>query len=167
MNRRVQLHCFLILAIILVKVFQTNSSSIIRISSWLPDFGMISVFMITHYIHRRYGMIYGFLYGFLYDLSLSVLGISSLAKTLSAYIAGFFEFNPNYNHTTFVTGLFLSSLLNNIISFGILSYGVQNFFDVFFGFIIPNTIYTLLIGTLLYFMFESWLRKLNEIREQF
>lgn len=167
MNKRLQLHAYLLLVCILVKIFQTNAMSMLKISAWTPDLGMIFAFLISHYVERRYGMLYGFFYGLIHDLSGTVLGINSLSKTLGAYVAGFFKYNEVYNHTTFVTGLFLSCFVSNLITYGVLSYGLQNFFDVVLEFVIPSTMYTLLVGLLLYFLFESILKRLYDIREQF
>jgi rod shape-determining protein MreD len=167
MNKKLSQHAYLIIAIIVIKIIQINLSGVLRISLWAPDLGLIAIFMISHYIQRRYGMIYGFLYGFFHDLNLSVLGVNSLAKTVAGFVGGFFKFNEIYNHTTFAIGLFVVSLVNNIISFGINSYGVQSFIDVFFRYCVPNTIYTFVVGVLVYFLFENGLRKLYVRREQF
>ncbi|MDI6804099.1 MAG: rod shape-determining protein MreD [Bacteroidota bacterium] len=109
---------FIFISIIFI-VLQTTVANIISIRSISPDFLLIWIVLIA----IRYGQVestlFGFAIGLLYDLATGgVIGLSSLSKSVSGFVAGYF-YNENKTEITlgsyrFLLIVLLTALLHNL-----------------------------------------------------
>ena len=153
-----QKYLFSLIAIIglfLSYIFWIKFSPLFRINMWKPDFNLIILFTLAQIFGRRYGLLAGAYIGFMEDFSTSFFGYALLAKTIAGFVAGhYFKFNEQYNFANFTWGLLICSLLNNFLYMGFYYYGELNLFTVLIQYMIPEAIYTVVLGLLLYFLLE-------------
>lgn len=120
---------FIFISIIFI-VFQTTVANIISIKGISPDFLLIWIVLIA----IRYGQVestlFGFIIGLLYDLATGgVIGLSSLSKSLSGFMAGYF-FNENKIEITlssyrFLLIVLLTSVIHNLFYYLIFLQGSE------------------------------------------
>ena len=85
-------------------------------------------------------------------------GLSALTKTIAGFVAGYF-FNDNSTEQTlgsyrFLTILFLSSFVHNIVYYGIFLQGIQDsVFSTMIEFSIATSLYTVVVGVFPMFTF--------------
>jgi len=101
----------------------------------------------------------GFLVGLLQDaVSMQFFGLSALTKTIAGFVAGYF-FNDNSTEQTlgsyrFLTILFLSSFVHNIVYYGIFLQGIQDsVFSTMIEFSLVTSLYTVVVGVFPMFTF--------------
>jgi len=146
------------LATLLICVLQLSFSYLISIYGVTPDLLILLVIWVTLFEGKLYGLIFAFSVGILFDfLSMNVVGVNALTKTMVAYLAGFFyqekEFWNIIRSNKFFLICFLATLLHNIIYYFIMVELTDSIFAIYFKFVIGSTIYTMLF-TLLAFFFR-------------
>ncbi len=157
---------FIFISIIFI-VLQTTVANIISIRGITPDFLLIWIVLIA----IRYGQIestlFGFTIGLLYDLATGgVIGLSSLSKSVSGFMAGYF-FNENKTEITLSTYRFslivlLTSLIHNLFYYLIYLQGSE--INTFRSIVVIGGItalYTTTFSLLLVFIF---MRKYSFLR---
>jgi rod shape-determining protein MreD len=146
------------LATLLICVLQLSFSYLISIYGVTPDLLILLVIWVTLFEGKLYGLIFAFSVGILFDfLSMNVVGVNALTKTMVAYLAGFFyqekEFWNIIRSNKFFLICFLATLLHNIVYYFIMVELTDSIFAIYFKFVIGSTIYTMLF-TLLAFFFR-------------
>jgi len=156
----------LIAAGFLVFILQTTFSQVISIKGWSPDFLIILVFVVTLRFNATLSLIFAFIMGIMQDLFITDFsGISAFSNVLAAYAALFFKEN-NITTSVFTLGLLVISLIRHTIFFFLITIGSQFEFWVFFyQTVLPNSVYTLVIGVLIFFVFKNSI--LKEIENEF
>jgi rod shape-determining protein MreD len=149
---------FLLFAVALV--FQVTLVKYIEIFYWRPDLLLIVLVSYSLRVGPNYGMTAGFLVGLVQDaLSTHFLGLAALSKTLAGFIAGSLT-GKFARRTEFLLVLLICGLLHDFVYFLIYTLGESfSFQNLFFLYTIPNVAYTLLVGGILHFLIETWIKE--------
>lgn len=129
-----------------------------EIVHWKPDLLLVVLVMFSIRRGRRAGSTAGFAVGVLNDLaSGGLLGLGALARTVTGFVAGtitlFFR-----DRGQFIFTLFVSGLVQDFIYFYINTLGRDVLWNVIiFVHIIPNLLYTAIVGTVIYYFLDKWL----------
>jgi rod shape-determining protein MreD len=104
--------------------------------------------------------IVGFIVGLVQGLGFfsgGFIGLSSLTKSITGFYAGFFQRSKNkWNDLYFLLILFSGCLIHNIIYFYISTLGLESsIYYVFFRTILPSSIYTTIIGMMIFYSFKK------------
>jgi len=166
MKSRALFISYVILGFFFVHIFWTKFSQLFQIYYWKPDFNLILLFIFAQIFGRRYGLLVGAYLGLLDDFVTSFYGFGMLAKASVGFIAGhYFRFDEQYNYTTYVWGILICALFNNVVYQGLYYYGQQDFFNVIIQYMIPEAMYTVILGVLIYFILERWISELYVSRK--
>jgi rod shape-determining protein MreD len=140
-------------------LLQTTFIPYLSIGGFVPDIFLIWVVYVAIRRGQMEATITGFVVGLLQDaVSMQFFGLSSLTKTLAGFVAGYF-FNDNSTEQTlgsyrFLTILFLSSFVHNIIYYGVFLQGIQDsVFTTMIEFSFFTSLYTVLLGVFPMFTF--------------
>jgi rod shape-determining protein MreD len=140
-------------------LLQTTFIPYLSIGGFLPDVFLIWVVYIAIRRGQMEATITGFVVGLLQDaISMQFFGLSALTKTIAGFIAGYF-FNENSTEQTlgsyrFLTILFLSSFVHNIIYYGVFLQGIQDsVFTTMIEFSLFTSLYTVSLGVFPMFTF--------------
>ena len=131
-----------------------------EIVHWKPDLVLIVLVMFSIRHGRRAGSTAGFAAGLLNDLiSGGLLGLGALSRTITGFVAGtialFFQ-----DRGQFIFTLFVSGLAQDFIYFYINTLGRDVLWQVIiFVHIIPNLLYTAIVGTVIYYFLDKWLNE--------
>lgn len=147
--------------VLVLLILQTTFIPYLSVIGFLPDIFMPWLI----YIALRRGQVeatmYGFAVGFLQDMtSTKFLGLAALAKTISAFAAGYF-FNENTAEQTlgsyrYVLIVLLCSLIHNVVYFTVFFQGVEgSLLGHVLQFSVASTIYTGVICLLPMFAFSQ------------
>ncbi|NIR51177.1 rod shape-determining protein MreD [candidate division KSB1 bacterium] len=132
----------MILAVVLQKTF----APLFSIKSITPDLVLIGVMAISLQHGRVWGVLIGFSAGLLFDiLGTEFVGLSSLSKSVAAYLAGFFGAERLERRSGGIIGfLFLVLFAHDCMYYSILSIGTPaGFWSTLFKQALPTAIYTL------------------------
>ena len=147
------------LAVLALLLLQTTFVPFLSIGGFLPDPLLLWVVYIAIRRGQVEATITGFLVGLLQDaISMQFFGLSALTKTIAGFVAGYF-FNDNSTEQTlgsyrFLTILFLSSFVHNIVYYGIFLQGIQDsVFSTMIEFSIVTSLYTVVVGVFPMFTF--------------
>jgi rod shape-determining protein MreD len=127
-------------------VLQVTIAPLFSIREVAPDFILITVIAISLQKGKAWGVIAGFLGGVLFDsFGTGMLGLSSLTKTIAAFIAGVFVGERLARSFGAIAGfLFIVLLIHDTMYFFITSIGTAvTFWTAFFKYALPTTLYTL------------------------
>ncbi|HTY37676.1 MAG TPA: rod shape-determining protein MreD [Bacteroidota bacterium] len=140
-------------------LLQTTFLPLVSIGGFVPDVFLIWVVYVAVRRGQIEATITGFIVGLLQDaVSMQFFGLSALTKTIAGFVAGYF-FNDNSTEQTlgsyrFLTIVLLSSVVHNVIYYGIFLQGIQDSvvtttieFSVFTG------LYTVFVGMFPMFAF--------------
>ena len=140
-------------------LLQTTFIPYLSIGGFLPDVFLIWVVYVAIRRGQMEATITGFVVGLLQDaVSMQFFGLSALTKTIAGFVAGYF-FNENSTEQTlgsyrFLTILFLSSFVHNIIYYGVFLQGIQDsVFTTMIEFSLFTSFYTVLFGVFPMFTF--------------
>ena len=143
----------LVILALAVYVFQSHFVDWISIYQRKPDFLVIYLILFSLHEGQISGTIAGFFLGLLQDLlSPSFLGLNVLVKSITGFVTGYFKLfqtKPEFLFWFFVFSWFHDTLyyyfytLNSQISF----------WQMIFRYTLPNTIYTTLIGFIIFLTF--------------
>lgn len=147
------------LAVLALLLLQTTFVPFLSIGGFLPDPLLLWVVYVAIRRGQMEATITGFLVGLLQDaVSMQFFGLSALTKTIAGFVAGYF-FNDNSTEQTlgsyrFLTILFLSSFIHNIVYYGIFLQGIQDsVFSTMIEFSVVTSIYTVVVGVFPMFTF--------------
>ena len=140
-------------------LLQTTFIPFLSVGGFLPDIFLIWVVSVAIRRGQVEATITGFVVGLLQDaVSMQFFGLSALTKTIAGFVAGYF-FNDNSTEQTlgsylFLTILFLSSFVHNIIYYGVFLQGIQDsVFTTMIEFGVFTGLYTVLLGMFPMFTF--------------
>ena len=140
-------------------LLQTTFIPFLSVGGFLPDIFLIWVVSVAIRRGQVEATITGFVVGLLQDaVSMQFFGLSALTKTIAGFVAGYF-FNDNSTEQTlgsyrFLTILFLSSFVHNIVYYGVFLQGIQDsVFTTMIVFSVFTGLYTVLLGMFPMFTF--------------
>jgi rod shape-determining protein MreD len=140
-------------------LLQTTFIPFLSVGGFLPDVFLIWVVYVAIRRGQMEATITGFVVGLLQDaVSMQFFGLSALTKTIAGFVTGYF-FNDNSTEQTlgsyrFLTILFLSSFVHNIIYYGVFLQGIQDsVFTTMIEFSVFTGLYTVLLGMFPMFTF--------------
>ena len=140
-------------------LLQTTFIPFLSVGGFLPDIFLIWVVSVAIRRGQVEATITGFVVGLLQDaVSMQFFGLSALTKTIAGFVAGYF-FNDNSTEQTlgsyrFLTILFLSSFVHNIVYYGVFLQGIQDsVFTTMIEFSVFTGLYTVLLGMFPMFTF--------------
>ena len=142
--------------VIMAIIMQMYFVSLIKISVWMPDFIVLTVIFIGYKYGSFTGTITGFILGIFQDsLGVNPIGMTSLAHTITGYLAGQAkEYRISSNTATLITIVLI--LLNGLIFFLLYQFESEaSYFYLIFSRVFPNTIYTYLIGHVILLLFRE------------
>jgi len=147
------------LAVLALLLLQTTFVPFLSIGGFLPDPLLLWVVYVAIRRGQMEATITGFLVGLLQDaVSMQFFGLGALTKTIAGFVAGYF-FNDNSTEQTlgsyrFLTILFLSSFVHNIVYYGIFLQGIQDsVFSTMIEFSLVTSLYTVVVGVFPMFTF--------------
>lgn len=156
MNRIIK---YLLISIIILLI-QSSFANIIALGNITPDFLLILIVIIALMEGKIPAMMFAFILGFLFDsITSGVLGLSSLSKVITAFVAGYF-YNENKTLLTlgsyrFIFIILFSSLIHNFIYFIVFLQGTEfDFWKIVLRYGISTAFYTTAFSTLVVFYFS-------------
>ena len=166
MRKQLILSVSTIVGLFLLYIVWIKFSPLFSIYLWKPDFNLIVLVSLAQVLGRRYGLLAGAYLGLMEDFSTSFFGYALLAKSVTGFIAGhYFKYDEQYNFAKYTWGLLLCALLNNFLYMGLYYYGELSLFDVIIQYMIPEAIYTSILGLLIYFLLERQVKALYVSRK--
>ncbi|MCG8608529.1 rod shape-determining protein MreD [bacterium] len=129
----------------LTLVLQVGVAPLFSIKNATPDFLLIAVLAITFQKGRVWGMGAAFFSGIVLDImGTGIIGLSSLAKSIAAYGAGFLSSERIERRFGMMSGLLITVLfIHDAAYFLILDIGTgMSFWRVILTHVIPSSIYT-------------------------
>jgi rod shape-determining protein MreD len=136
-------------------LFQTYFVPHIEIVVWRPDI----ILMVVLYSGNRYGVLAGTLSGFFLGLlqdtlSLTPIGISSLANSICGFLAGQTKQIKLTANMSSLIALILILLHGLVFYFFYQFKSETTFLNLIFSRVFPNTIYTFFLGIIFYFLIK-------------
>lgn len=147
-----------ILLFIVSLILQLTLIPLLSIKSIIPNLLIIVSFALSMQKGKKWGVIGGFISGLLYDIfGTGMLGVSSLANSLAAFLAGYFGSDRLERSIGIVVLVFFLALfVHNILYFTILLIGSSGgFWATLFRQILPHTLYTLVFLMIFYLLFPK------------
>ena len=147
---------------VLAMIFQATIISVIQIRNWKPDLVIILLVMFALRHGKSAGSTAGFFIGMIGDIvNWKLLGVGALSKTISGYVAGgaarFFQ-DRSQVVLTFLFTLLITGFLHDFLYFYLNTLGKEISWGVLiFAQIIPNLLYTAIIGVVIFFILSNWL----------
>lgn len=136
---------------------QLSFSFLISLWGLTPDLLLLLLVWICLVEGQFYGLFAGFLIGIFFDIvSMNIIGVNALSKTVAAYLIGFFYKEDSFMNTIrsnkiFII-LFISSLANNLIYYLVLINLLHdNFVMLYLKYSFGTTFYTMLVSLVLFF----------------
>lgn len=157
---------FYILFFIIAIILQLTIVPLFSIKEITPDLVLIVVFSVSFQTGKVWGVIAGFIAGLVFDLfGTGFVGLSSLANSISAFVAGFWGSEQLERRIEVIFGLLLVAIfIHDFLYFAILRIGTSlGFWNTLFKNIIPHTIYTLVFMVMIHLVFPKAL--LGRIRK--
>lgn len=146
------------IATLLICLIQLSFSFLISIKGITPDLLILLVVWITLYDGKVAGLTSAFVVGILYDyLSLNVLGVNALTKTLSAYITSFFykenEFWNIVKSNKIFLITFLAIFIHNVVYYLLMiNLTEANILEMYLKYVVGATIYTFVFSLFTFFL---------------
>jgi len=136
-------------------ILQFTVIRFIEIVHWRPDLILIVLVFFSLKKGPNWGMTAGFVSGLLQDLiSVEMLGLTALTKTLAGFLAGVLS-GKLTTRAEFFLVLLISGFVHDLVYFFISTLG-ENFslHSLLIFYTIPNLLYTVIIGAIMYYFFE-------------
>ncbi len=141
-----------VLLFVLSIMLQLTIAPLFSIKEVMPDFILIMIVAIALQKGRAWGIIAGCAAGLLFDnFGTGFLGLSSLTKTITAFLAGFIGGERLERRFLSIVGfLFFLLLSHDVMYYTIISIGTSlGFWDTILHYALPTTIYTLTFMTMI------------------
>jgi len=145
---------------------EKNLLHFISIRSITPDLILIFVIIISLQENKSKSTIIGFFAGLIQDIFATYFfGLSALTKSIVGFWGVFFQQPKKKYNLSFYTTTFAVLVLVHDIIFGIIyNLGTHSgFFRLMLQFILPRTLYTVLIAVIVYLIFKPVLWKSERI----
>lgn len=144
------------LLVFILFILQHTLLNVIKLGNVTPNICLVLVITIAYCNGSGYGAVFGFIMGFIYDVFFGTfLGFESMLYVLIGYLTGllhetFFDFNFNLKIPSLLFGI--GCFIHNIVYyfFFYLLNGDLNFTIYLKQLIIPETIYTIVLGLIIY-----------------
>jgi rod shape-determining protein MreD len=144
-----------IILFVVVVILQFSIVRFIEILHWRPD--LILIVLVSFSLRKgpNWGMTAGFIGGLLQDLvGAQILGLNALAKTMAGFIAGILS-GKLAVRTEYFLVLLISGFFHDLIYFFFYTIGEDfSLRSLIIFYTIPNLLYTVIIGGVLYYFFE-------------
>ena len=147
---------FFILSIIL----QITIIPLFSIKGISPDLILILVISVSIQRGKFWGVVAGFSAGLVFDaFGTAFIGLSSLANSISAFVAGFLLGEQLEQRFGVIVGLILVSLLiHDFLYYTILSIGISiGFWVTLFKHVVPQSFYTLIFMVIIHMVLPGGL----------
>ena len=144
---------FYIAFFILSIVLQSTVIPLFSIKGISPDLILILVISVSIQRGKFWGVVAGFSAGLVFDaFGTAFAGLSSLANSISAFVAGFLLGEQLEQRFGVIVGLILVSLLiHDFIYYTILSIGISiGFWVTLFKHVVPQSFYTLIFMVIIH-----------------
>ncbi len=145
------------IATLLICVLQLSFSFLISINGITPDLLILLVIWITLYDGKVIGLSSAFIIGLLYDyLSMNVLGVNALTKTLTAYVTSFFYKENEFWNVIKTNKIFIiviiSAFIHNIVFYLLMiNLTRTDIWSIYFKYVVGATAYTFTFSLFSYF----------------
>ena len=141
-------------------ILQFTVIRFIEIIHWRPDLILIVLVSFSLWRGPNWGMTAGFGIGLLQDLlGGQILGLTALAKTLAGFIAGILA-GKLAARTEYFLVLLISGFFHDLIYFFFYTIGEDfSLRSLIIFYTIPNLLYTVIIGGVLFYFFEPILKE--------
>lgn len=165
-KKGIAIHCVVIgLLLLLVAVFQTSLFPSIRILGATPDLALCTVLCISYFCGRYTGGIVGIVAGFLVE-ALGSVGISllPLCYFIFGYFAGYYAraVNPKrFTNYLFYLAAALVFRAAVTVAAASLNYAILNLPQLLLHSVMPELLYTAIVGCILYFPMKPLCRFLS------
>ncbi|MBN2364778.1 MAG: rod shape-determining protein MreD [Calditrichaeota bacterium] len=136
-------------------ILQMTLVNFIEILQWRPDLLLIVLVAFALRKGPDWGMTAGFLIGLLQDMvGTELIGLAALSKTVAGFLAGVLS-GKFAERAQFLLTLLISGLAHDFIYFFIYTLGEHfSLQSLIIFYTIPNLMYTIIIGGLLYYFME-------------
>jgi rod shape-determining protein MreD len=131
-----------------------------EILHWRPDLLLVVLVIFALKKGPNWGMTLGFILGLLQDiLSTHLIGLLAFSKTIAGFLAGNLR-GKFAERTEFFLTLLIAGLFHDLIYFFVNTLG-ENFSlqSLFILYTLPNLMYTIIIGGILYYFIEPLLEE--------
>lgn len=139
-------------------ISQITIVSLFSIKEITPDIVLLTVIVIAIQKGRVWGVVAGCLAGLIFDFfGTGFIGLSSLTKSVSGYVAGFFVSERIESRFSVVFGLlFLSILIHDLLYFSTLSIGTNiSIWKTFLRYVLPTSFYTLIFAVMIHLIWPK------------
>ncbi|MFQ5648769.1 MAG: rod shape-determining protein MreD [bacterium] len=139
-------------------ILQLKVVPLFSIRETTPDLGVIVVILVSMRRGKIHGVGCGFVAGLVFDFFGSgFLGVSSLAKSTSAFVAGTWSNEHMQRRLGVAVGqLFVTILVHDVLYFSILTIGTSlGLGHTFFTRVLPQTCYTLVFMAIILLTFPK------------
>ena len=156
-----------VLLLLFSVVCQLLIAPLFSIKEVSPDFLLIIIIFISIQKGRAWGVWSGFLAGLVLDLlGTGIVGLSSLTKSLSAYVSGSLVGERVERRFAVNIGLLCTVLIiHDLIYFLILNIGISmGFLGIMFKHVVPTSIYTISFVIILYLIRPAVFRRASSIK---
>jgi len=146
------------IATLLICVFQLSVSFLISISGVTPDLLILLVIWVTLAEGKVAGLFFAFVVGLFFDyLSMNVLGVNALSKTIAAYVVGFYYKENEFWNILKSNKIFVISaiaiLLHNLFYYlFMINLTGTNLWSIFFKHFIASSLYSFAFTGLSFFL---------------
>ena len=125
-----------------------------------PDFVIIILIFFGLNFGGLHATVVGFSVGLIQGLGFlggGFIGLSSLTKSITGFYAGFFQKSKRKWNDLYFLIIFLSGcLIHNFLFFYIYTLGSKiNIFSMLIKFVLPKSIYTTIIGMMIFYVFKK------------
>ena len=154
----IQFYARYIVVFLAALMFQSLIVPAIQIRTWKPDLILIFLVLFALQHGRIAGSTAGFFLGTFSDLmSSSLLGLGALTKSIAGYIAAVVG-KSIQERNRFIITLIICGFLHDMIYYYINTLGQEIVWRILIiGQIIPNLLYTAIIGIGIYLFMGKWL----------
>jgi rod shape-determining protein MreD len=147
--------------VLVLLVLQTTFIPYLSIGGYLPDIFLAWIVYVALRKGQIEATVQGFAIGFLQDVTTTkFLGLAALAKTICAFIAGYF-INENTTEQTlgsyrYIMIILLCSFAHNLVYFTVFFQGTEgSFFSQIVQFSVATTLYTGFVSLIPMFAFSQ------------
>ncbi len=133
-------------------VLQITLVPLFEIKGVTPDLILILVVLTSFQRGRVWGMLFAFCAGFLYDaFGTGLLGLSSLAYVVSAFVAGLWREQPERRFGAIFGPLLFTLFVHDFLYFSFLRIGTSvGFWKTLVVMVMPATLYSLIFLCVVY-----------------
>ncbi len=151
---------------LIILLLDATVIDLISIQNVKPDIFLVFLMFLSLKDTQSSSTILGFMVGLLQDLlTHSMLGIFSLSKTISCYVASYFKITKGiYSVLYLALVFFITAIVHGVIFQLIMSIGTeQHFFKEFLTIMLPQSVYTAVVGLIANFLLHRFIWRYKEV----